>query len=74
MDVKLEDIGRSLGRVREPCTCCDLYSEIFVPYNNLRYQVVGVCCQIGLCCGADMEKLAFIRFDIMQTGRAVGSL
>jgi len=74
MEVKLEDNGAILGRVREPCTCCDLDSEIYDPVGNLRYEVVGDCCQVGLCCGPDLEKLASIRFDIMQNGRAVGSI
>lgn len=74
MDVRLADTGRCLGMVREPCTCCDLDSEIYDSNGNLRYRVVGDCCQIGLCCGADIEKLASVRFDIIQNGMPVGNL
>ena len=74
MDVKLTDTGTRLGMVREPFTCCDLDSEIYDPRGNLRYEVVGNCCQMGLCCGADMKKLATIRFDITQNNMIVGSI
>ena len=74
MDVRLADSNISLGRVREPCTCCDLDSEIYDPVGNLRYEVEGDCCQLGLCCGADVEKLSTIRFEIKQNGRVVGMI
>ena len=74
MDVRLADSGVRLGTVREPFTCCDLDSEVYDSVGNLKYEVEGDCCQIGLCCGADMEKLASIEFIIKENGRAVGMM
>lgn len=72
MDVRLTDSNRSLGRVRQPCTCCDKDAEVYDPVGNLRYEIVGDCCQIGLCCGRTIEKMSNIRFDIVQNGNIVG--
>ena len=74
MDVRLADSNICLGSVREPCTCCDLDVEVFDPSGCLRYEIIGDCCQIGLCCGPNMEKLANIRFDILQNRVPVGVL
>ena len=74
MDVRLADSGVRLGTVREPFACCDLDSEVYDSVGNLKYEVEGDCCQIGLCCGADMEKLASIEFQIKQNGRTVGMM
>jgi len=74
MDVRLADSGVRLGTVREPFACCDLDSEVYDSVGNLKYEVEGDCCQIGLCCGADMEKLASIEFVIKENGRTVGMI
>lgn len=74
MDVRLADSGVRLGTVREPFACCDLDSEVYDSVGNLKYEVEGDCCQIGLCCGADIEKLASIEFLIKQNGRTVGMM
>ena len=74
MDVRFVDTNQFLGRVRQPCTCCDLETEIYDGSGNLRYQIIGDCCQFGLCCGSTAQKLASIKFNIIQNGMIVGSM
>ena len=74
MDVRLADSGVRLGTVREPFACCDLDSEVYDSAGNLRYEVEGDCCQIGLCCGDTVKKLASVEFKIKQNGATVGML
>ena len=72
MDVRLTDSNVRLGMVREPFACCDLDSEVYDKAGYLKYEVVGDCCQLGLCCGNDVQKLANIEFQIRENGRTVG--
>lgn len=72
MDVKLADNGHFLGQIREPCTCCDIETDIYDKNGNFKYNIVGDCCQVGLCCGGSIEKLSSIRFDIKYNGMSVG--
>ena len=73
MDVRLEDTNKFIGQIREPCTCCDLDTEVYDSVGNLRYLITGDCCQLGLCCGSTAQKLASINFNILEGGRVVGS-
>ena len=74
MDVRLADNGQYLGKIREPCTCCDIETEIYDMNGMLKYNIVGDCCQLGLCCGSGsaVQKLSTIRFDIKSNGNTVG--
>ena len=74
MDIFLADNNQYVGKVREPCTCCDNDVEIYDASGNFRYLITGDCCQLGLCCGSDVEKLANIRFDILEGGSLVGGM
>ena len=74
MDVHLVDNNQRLGHIREPCTCCDVETEVYDASGHLRYQIHGDCCQVGLCCGGCVEKLSNIHFEIMQNGSIVGSI
>ena len=74
MDVRLADNGQRLGIIREPCTCCDIVTYVMDGNGSLRYEIVGDCCQLGLCCGSAVQKLANINFDIRQNGFVVGSV
>ena len=74
MDVHLADTNTILGKIREPCTCCDYDTEIYDARGNLRYEINGDCCQAGFCCGPSIEKLATIRFNILQNGHYVGDM
>ena len=74
MDVVLSDNNQRLGHIREPCTCCDIENQVFDANGNLRYEIHGDCCQLGLCCGSCVEKLSNIYFEIRQNGNIVGSI
>ena len=74
MDIRLVDNGQRLGHIKEPCTCCDIETEVYDANGQLRYDIHGDCCQMGLCCGGCVEKLSNIYFDIRQNGSIVGSI
>ena len=74
MDIHLTDNGQRLGHIREPCTCCDIETEVYDASNHLRYGLHGDCCQVGICCGSCVEKLSRIYFEIRQNRSIVGSI
>ena len=74
LDIILSENHLHIGRIREPCTCCDIETEIYDKNNELKYHVVGDCCQYGLCCGSSAEKLAEIEFRIKSHGQTVGAM
>ena len=74
MDVSLVETRQYLGRVSEPCTCCDEDVDVYNSSGNLKYQIIGDCCQLGLCCSSNVEKLANINFDIVESGMQVGNM
>ena len=71
MDIQLAT-GQYLGKIRDPCTCCDLKTEVYDKSNNFKYEIVGDCCQVGLCCGSAAEKITEIQFNILRNGQNVG--
>jgi hypothetical protein len=71
MDVRLADNNALIGKVREPCTCCDLDTEIYDSAGNYKYLITGDCCQAGLCC---CQKLSSVKFNILQNNSYVGSM
>lgn len=74
MDVRLADNGQQLGIISEPCTCCDVDMEVLDTAGNLRYDINGDCCQLGLCCGPSLKKLANVNFEIKENGYNVGAI
>ena len=74
MDVHLVDNRQRLGHIREPCTCCDIETEVYDANGHLRYEIHGDCCQVGLCCGACAQKLSNSYFEIRQNGSIVVSI
>lgn len=76
LDVKKvdDDNNKNLGKVREPFTCCDKDAEIYNEQGNLKYKIIGDCCQVGLCCGSSAEKMAEIEFKITQGNEVVGMM
>ena len=74
MDVRLADNGQQLGIISEPCTCCDVDMEVLDTAGNLRYDINGDCCQLGLCCGPSLKKLANVNFEIKENGYTVGAI
>ena len=74
MEVHLADNQEYLGKIREPCTCCDYDLEIYDAAGYLKYNIIGDCCQVGFCCGGMAKKLASIRFDIKENNSTVGNI
>lgn len=74
MDIYFEENKKYLGSVREPFTCCDKDAEVYDENHNLKYRMVGDCCQIGLCCGASAKKMAEIEFRIQRNKEDVAMM
>lgn len=77
LELRLSDDNNTyLGKIREPCTCCDINMDIYDENKYLKYNIIGNCCQYGLCCccGASAEKLTEIQFKIMSKGEKVGMM
>ena len=74
MNVRLADSGQNLGTIREPCTCCDIELQVWDSANNLKFEIHGDCCQVGLCCGDTVKKLSNVNFDIIHNGSIVGCI
>ena len=74
MNIKLEESKKIIGRVSEPFTCCDRDVDIYDELGNMKYRIVGNCCQIGFCCGSTAEKMVEIEFIIFKNGEEVGSI
>ena len=74
MDIRLQESKQYLGRVSEPFTCCDKDAEVYDENNNLKYRIVGDCCQFGFCCGPSAEKLVEIEFKIVRNGEQVAMM
>ena len=72
LDISLASNNEYLGTIREPCQCCDITTEIYDKTHALKYEIRGDCCQIGLCCGSSVEKIAEIQFNILRNGQNVG--
>ena len=72
MDIIFNENKKLIGRVREPFTCCDRDAEVLDEVGNLKYRIVGSCCQMGFCCGSSAEKLIEIEFKILKNGEQVG--
>lgn len=74
LDINLSKDNSYLGRIREPCTCCDIKTEIYDKNLERKYLIIGNCCQYGLCCGSSAEKIAEIEFRIKKNGQTVGMM
>lgn len=72
LDIKLAQNNEYIGKIKEPCQCCDIQTEIYDKTKSLKYRVIGNCCQYGLCCGSSAEKFAEIQFKIIKDGQTVG--
>jgi hypothetical protein len=75
MTVSLTEQGQSavLGKIVNPFQCCDLTVHIKDAQDNLRYKIVGSCCQCGVLCEGPCCQGA--EFDILTaTGEKIGAL
>jgi len=64
-----------VGKVKNPWTCMDIVLELFDKDNNLRYNIVGNCCQVGLWVKGPLDCCQTIDFDIKTpSGEIVAGL
>jgi len=64
-----------IGKVKNPWTCYDIVLELFDKDNNLKYKIVGNCCQVGLWCNGPSDCCQTIDFDIKTpSGEIVAGL
>ena len=66
IDVRLEKEQKYIGKVREPFTCCDRYAEIYNELGELKYRIVGNCCQMDFCCGSSAEKILKLNLKLFK--------
>ena len=52
IDVRLENEKKYIKKIREPFTCCDKDVEVYNELGELKYRIVGNCCQMCFCCGS----------------------
>jgi len=53
-----------LGKIRDPWTCMNIVNEVYDKDNNLRYNIEGSCCQIGMHCKGPLECCEKIDFEL----------
>jgi len=58
----------NIGRVYEPCTCCDPYFFVYDQNEVLKWVVTADCCQCGLCCRNGIGRLSNVVFSIFPAG------
>jgi len=64
----LNNQSNQVGKIKEPCTCCDPQLDICDYTNNCRYQVIADGCQCGICCrGTPCGKCAEVMFPIFKS-------
>ena len=66
IDVRLEKEQKYIGKVREPFTCCDRDAELYNELGELKYRIVGNCCQMGFCCGSSAEKILKLNLKLFK--------
>lgn len=67
-------LGTKYGKIKQASCTLNAQVNIYDNNNNLLYEVVGDCCQAGLCGCALCAKMMEVHFKIMQGGRIVGKL
>jgi hypothetical protein len=58
-----------LGKVVEPCSCCDPIYEITNFLGELKYIVTAECCQCGIICNNSCGKCSEVLFTIHKPGK-----
>ncbi len=67
MLINFGEDGTTLGRIKQPYTCCDPWFTIYNSTGQKIYTIYGDCCQCGLICKNNFcGKLSEVVFDIHQ--------
>jgi len=65
---ELDNMTNCIGKIKEPCSCCDPQMDICDYTSNVRYQVIADGCQCGICCrGTPCGKCSEVMFPIFKS-------
>jgi hypothetical protein len=66
LSVHLTENGKNqyLGKIVHPFVCCELVLQIFDSKDNLKYNMTGECCQLGIWCKCPCEPCQTVKFTI----------
>lgn len=56
--------NNSIGKVREPFSCCDPLYHLINNKNEVRFKICANCCQCGLICRNSCGRCAEVDFPI----------
>lgn len=62
MQVKSVDGETTYGVIEDPCACCEMNLNVKDANDELKYQIHGGLCQLGLCC----PLCADVTFDVLD--------
>ena len=66
IDVRLEKEQKYIEKGREPFTCCEWDAEVYNELGELKYRIVGNCCQMDFCCGSSAEKILKLNLKLFK--------
>ena len=67
MLVRFGNQGQTLGRIKQPFTCCDPVFSTYDSTGIVKYTIHGDCCQCGLLCKNNFcGKLSEVTFNIYK--------
>ena len=70
-----KEVNERLGTIKNPWTCYDVQMDVHGPSDELKYKIVGNCCQLGFWCKWPCDPCQHIHFDIRDpAGTVVGNL
>jgi hypothetical protein len=58
-----------IGRIREPCSCCDPIFNVTNSKGEKRYIITAECCQCGIICNNSCGKCSDVLFTIHKPGK-----
>ena len=74
----LKSTNVQVGRVIQPCNCCDPLFNVYDKNNMIKYRVTIDCCSCGFCCRRGCGMFMSVEFKIHAasdknlTGKPVG--
>jgi len=64
-----------LGKIRDPWNCCNIVLDVHGKDGNIKYNIDGSCCQLGMHCKCPCDSCETIDFDIkLPSGTTVANL
>jgi hypothetical protein len=63
-EMTAKNMTGSLGKVYEPCTCCDPMFHVMDTKDKVKWKVTADYCQCGICCRNGCGKCSEVLFPI----------